>query len=575
VSAADSNIPSEGGLLCRQGAEVLVVLLHAYNQTPVTMQRVADAVRKKYECSDIFVPPLPLHLFSWADPDQIAVKIVDDIQGLPRIDEYRHIILVGHSLGAVLARKIWVLALGATPDGGLDGKPRTWSGKIERIVLLAALNRGWMISSALDPLSRLGWALGTMWGNFCRHALGREPLIFSLRRGAAFLTTVRLQCLAAAAAPGRRVPLTIQLLGTADDYVAPTDNLDLATGQDFYYLEVTAATHRGIVDLDEGHGPTGPWQSFQAAMKDTPGELRSKSLAKQDVFDLYDEATDNQDIAPLPQQNVRVRHVVFVIHGIRDRGFWTRRIAREVKSLARENKQQCRAITSTYGYFPMGPFLLPWTRRSKVEWLLDQYVAAKSLYPIATFSYIGHSNGTYLLAKALESCPAIKFERVVFGGSVVRRRFPWSDYISSGQVKGVLNYVATDDKVVAIFPQGLELMGLQDLGGAGHLGFTCTPDPNFRYVTGGHGASLASDRWREMAEFILNGTIPLKSSSVPSQSKITVALGYLAPLIWLILAVMIVGIGIFLLLPLGSKGWIFALLFTLYVYLVFVVLTRA
>ena len=140
----------------------------------------------------------------------------------------------------------------------------------------------------------------------------------------------------------------------------------------------------------------------------------------------------------------------------------------------------------------MGPFLLPWVRRGKVEWLLDQYVTAKSLYPDAKFSYIGHSNGTYLLAKALEICPAVCFDHVVFGGSVVRCHFGWSEYIPK-QVMRILNYVATADMVVAIFPQGLERMGLQDLGGAGHLGFK-DPEVTNNPIEGGHGASLAKSR---------------------------------------------------------------------------------
>jgi pimeloyl-ACP methyl ester carboxylesterase len=582
LSAQKIEIRDECEFYRIDGAKVLVVLLHAYTLTPRKMQRVAEVVREEYECSDLYVPKLPVSMLSWADPDNIAIGIVEYLTNLQSIGDYEQIILVGHSLGAVLARKVWVLALGATPDGGHDPeKARPWADKIERIVLLAALNRGWVISSALQPLVRLGWTLGTIWGNLCRHVLGREPLIFAFRRGAPFLTTVRLQCLSAADNAGERTPLTIQLLGTADDFVAPTDNLDLATGQDFYYLEASDATHSGIVNLDEGSGPKASLPSFRLAIKGTPEELRDRSLRKEDVFDIYDEATDNQDIMRLPAQNLIVRHLVFVIHGIRDRGFWTRRIAREVKSLARRLGQPCRAVTSTYGYFPMGPFLLPWMRRSKVEWLLDQYVSAKSLYPNAVFSYIGHSNGTYLLAKALEICPTIKFQRVVFGGSVVQRRFQWTRYLQRQQVTGVLNYVATKDWVVAIFPQGLEQMKLQDLGGAGHLGFTTQSSANnpsvadFRYVEGGHGASLASARWKEMAEFILNGTSPPAPSAVPPQDPTTLWLGRSAPLIWLLLAIVIFAIGLCLLWPLGLTGSILALAFALYLYLLFVVLTRA
>jgi hypothetical protein len=49
----------------------------------------------------------------------------------------------------------------------------------------------------------------------------------------------------------------------------------------------------------------------------------------------------------------------------------------------------------------------------------------------------------------------------------------------------------------------------------------------------------------------------------------------LAPLIWFVLAAAIFGIGGLLLAPLGAAGWIFALLFALYLSLLRAFLTRA
>jgi hypothetical protein len=581
-------------------ADVLIVLLHAYMSTPENLDQAAKIARQEYSKAypngDIYAPKLPLGLLSCTDPEEITDNILSGIEGLCKIKEQRYaeIIFVGHSMGAVLARKVWVLALGATPAGNIDpARAKPWSKNIKRIVMLAALNRGWTISSALSPFERLKWTLGTLLGNFLRHGLGLEPLVFAFRRGAPFLTTLRLQCLAAARTPD--VPITVQLLGTDDDFVAPTDNLDLATGEDFYYLEVENATHQGIVELKGDHEDMGAGKRFRAAIKDDPESLRGKSVAKEDVFDLYDEATDDQDNLTLPQRNLAVRYVVFVIHGIRDRGFWTRRIAREVKIKARERHklpngdppkdEPCRAVTSTYGYFPMGPFLLPWMRRSKVEWLLDQYVTAKSLYPKARFSYIGHSNGTYLLAKAMELCPAIAFHRVVFGGSVVRCGYNWSDLIPK-RVTAVLNYVATGDWVVAVFPHGLEQLRLEDLGGAGHLGFgqepPCLNVENYQYADGGHGASLDKTHWNEMAAFVLDESNPPAFPKPPSRNPPAKALapservewwGRHAWLAWLGLTTLVLGIAVALLHGSGAAGWVIA--FALYLYLLRAVLTRA
>ena len=200
-----------------------------------------------------------------ADPDKVVGEVA---LGIRRLDEdrrrepsaapYRELIVVGHSAGAVLARRLVAQATlqlasdGATADPG----PR-WSDRITRVVLLAATNRGWMVSSALDPFRRLQWTLGSAIGHLMRHALGLEPYIFGFRRGAPFLTSTRLQWLEATRhrrKMGKEMPVTVQLIGTDDDYVAPTDNLDLATGQEFVYLEVERATHLGIVNLDQGDG---------------------------------------------------------------------------------------------------------------------------------------------------------------------------------------------------------------------------------------------------------------------------------------------------------------------------------
>ena len=364
--------------------------------------------------------------------------------------------------------------------------------------------------------------------------------------------------------------------------MAPTDNVDLATGEAFYYLEIDEATHRGIVTLQEGDALI----QFRTALTANPGTLQKAALAREDVFDLFEESVDDHDAASLASVNKNVRHVVFVIHGIRDRGFWTRRIARRIKKLARDQHKQlardqqqpCRSVTSTYGYFPMGPFLVPWMRRAKVEWLLDQYVTAKALYPAAAFAFVGHSNGTYLLAKALDLCPAMQFRRVVFAGSVVQCRYDWHRVLRrTSQVEKIVNYVATADWVVAIFPQGLERLRLQDLGGAGHHGFVDHADPlvsNVRHVVGGHGAALDAENWDDIAKFVLGGPDPPADRGT-APSPIVVWLARFAPVVWFLLVGVVIGTGALLLVPLGSPGWLFAVLFALYLSLLRTVATRA
>src|SRR4051812_39910638 len=103
--------------------DTLAVLLHAYQQTPASLNRVANAVRETYPRADILAPRLPACTFSIADPERIAGDLLKEIgaqvdrrraaKGAPE-KGYERIILVGHSAGAVLARKITALAHGAT-----------------------------------------------------------------------------------------------------------------------------------------------------------------------------------------------------------------------------------------------------------------------------------------------------------------------------------------------------------------------------------------------------------------------------------------------------------------------------
>ena len=89
-----------------------------------------------------------------------------------------------------------------------------------------------------------------------------------------------------------------------------------------------------------------------------------------------------------------------VIHGIRDNGFWTKRVAREIKNLGRTEKINVRAPTPSYGYFSMWDFIKPGGREQATYWFMEQYANIKSHFPDAKISFVGHSNGTYIAARS-------------------------------------------------------------------------------------------------------------------------------------------------------------------------------
>jgi pimeloyl-ACP methyl ester carboxylesterase len=479
-------------------------------------------------------------MFSTAEPTHLALDVVREIDRQTQYrDEhgwrpFQEIILIGHSLGALLVRKAYLIACGdSSKDPCAEMHARPWSRTVTRIILFAAMNRGWSITHHLNIFTAAQLYIGSAFGNVLLTAFGKRLLIFQIRRGAPFLTNLRLEWIAMqkrAILEGRTVATTIQLLGTVDDLVAPNDNIDLTTGREFLYLDVPGSGHVDVIDLDDTNAGKARLTVFELALGGSEEEIR------------------NQSRVPLDPQLAQVRpditNVIFVIHGIRDAGYWTQRIARRVESLGEVPPRIYASATSTYGYFPMVPFLLPSRRREKVEWLMDQYVEAKVLYPNAEFSFFGHSNGTYLLARALELYPGCRFARVVFAGSVVRRNYNWRGAIQKGQVDAMLNYVAAADWVVAWFPGALETLRLQDLGSAGHNGFMQARAPSEalplferRFLPGQHGAALVERNWDDIADFIVNG-VPNKTTPMDLLAKrnwLVAGVGMVSPVLWLFL----------------------------------------
>jgi pimeloyl-ACP methyl ester carboxylesterase len=513
----------------QDGSNTLVVLLHAFSLKSISLKSVEEAVLNVLPKADIFRPELHVPVWSMKDPNQIVVDLLQEIDlKVTRAEEsvrpVEKIILVGHSLGALLARKLYIVACGETSQAPFEEiyrisnstivAPRPWATKVDRIVLLAGMNRGWRISHHLKLKNALCWTIGSgvlhVVRLFSRRRHKRQPLIFTIRRGAEFITQLRIQWIRmrqrskdsrnsenADSLPLPGNVLTIQLLGSVDDFVAPQDNVDLVSGGDFIFLDVPYSGHSNVIELNDKQYGAGRADRFKQAIN-----LEKEQLAKEAVVPSDERFSDPDD---------SIEKMVFVIHGIRDEGYWTHKIARRVKKRAKSLNAEWATETSSYGYFPMLPFLFPWYRREKVEWLMDQYTEALARYPKASISYVGHSNGTYIMAKALELYPCCFFENVVFAGSVVSRFYDWQRYIKpeSRRLNAILNFVATRDWVVAFFPKVFQFFGSKDLGSLGHDGFDVKLiGPNMyqvEHIEGGHGVAILEPMWDMIADFVIKG----------------------------------------------------------------------
>ncbi|UVK96999.1 alpha/beta fold hydrolase [Pseudomonas sp. B21-048] len=577
----------------------LIVLFHAMGGSEKQLQHLKAAVLEAWEqrkapAPIVFIPDLPIGTLSFADPCDIALSVMEQIDSIWQNSEhgFSGIYLVGHSMGALLARKVYVCACGETLEAPFepqlrDSVKRTWASHVKRVVLFAATNRGWRLTPHLSISNFLRWGAGVVLGNTVMAiTLGRlTPLAFTTHHGAPFLTQLRLQWMAMrrqAKSESTTSAITVQLLGSTDDLVSPEDNIDLVAGDDFYYLDVPKSGHVNVVDADDTAAGHLRRQVIIKAINSSPQELSDLSILPTD-----------QD---LPKPDNTITDVVFVIHGIRDQGYWTQKIARRIVALARQRnkitdrhiaadivgptpqKQIIKTETSSYGYFAMLPFLLPNIRRKRVEWLMDRYAENKAVYPNAAFSYVGHSHGTYMLAKALSTYSCLRFKHIAFAGSVVNVNYDWKTLTGLGRVKGVVNFVASADWVVAIFPRTFQMLRLQDLGSAGHDGFEQENKELFEseYVKGGHSAALREENWDVIASFILDGNKPSEPDLAHERASWTVELGHYAPQLMLLVLFLVALGGYLLLAPLLAMDrgqWYSMIAFMLYVLGVWKVLT--
>lgn len=156
---------------------------------------------------------------------------------------------------------------------------------------------------------------------------------------------------------------------------------------------------------------------------------------------------------------------------------------------------------------------------------MDTYVNAAAEFPDAQFHFVGHSNGTFVCARALQQYDFCRFNKVVFAGSVVNTHYQWG--ARALQVGTVLNYVATADWVVALFPKLFQVVfPCLDLGmgSASVDGFFEEEEEEekqeeraasehqtvyqYKYIRGGHGAAIQDLNWAAIARFVVLGELP-------------------------------------------------------------------
>jgi pimeloyl-ACP methyl ester carboxylesterase len=414
--------------------------------------------------------------------------------------------------------------------------------RVDRLVLLAGTNRGWSHEDPPKEITLWKKALNSF-GMFIGTLSGTGLLVRQIQRGEPFVANLRLQWLdvmsrAKDPKSGLKQPVVVQLLGDKDDVVSKEDNRDVTVAKDFIWVGVSNTNHANVVNLDQpGAGADRKRKILQALGSD------------EDIA-----ALKRATPAPARDEDPDVSTVVFVLHGIRDMGEWTsdfeRPLQKRFQDKHRDTGEKIYVHRAGYGYFAMGPFLLWADRQRNVRWFMDQVTELKSRFPnLKHLHFIGHSNGTYVLASALQRYSTLKVDKVVFAGSVVRRGYDGTGL--SGRVGKVRNYVAADDLVVAIFPNLFELPLFRflnaDLGSAGFNGFQdgLFKDSETQFIKGGHPAALQRDNVQSVVDFIMDGTkVDADTLFVKERPSYLGYLSQLCWIIWLLLLTLVVLIGV-------------------------------
>lgn len=205
---------------------------------------------------------------------------------------------------------------------------------------------------------------------------------------------------------------------------------------------------------------------------------------------------------------MRDKHLVILVHGIRDIARWQASISASLRAAGFEVEP------TNYGRVNLLEFLLPisYFRNRAINTIWTQMQQAMQLHPRAKVSIIAHSFGTYVVAKILEKQFILEgqIQKIIFCGSVVRYNFPFEQFKSRFQ-HPIVNEVGTADPWPALAESVTT-----SFGSAGTFGFR-RPGVRDRFHNGaGHGYFLTSEFCSKYWVGLLEGK-PILEGDIPAR----------------------------------------------------------
>ena len=398
------------------------------------------------------------------------------------------ILLVGHSLGGILARDAWLTAR-AEMDSPVGEAGADWAAAVRRIVLLGAPNAG------IDP-RRLPW-LGRL--GFALLAPFLPMYAEDLRRGSPYITGLRIRWVSRFRDAPQDLPGVVQVLGGRDRLVRDDDSRDVLYMAGSVLVRVASAHHGdlpGVCASDEWY-PT----ARRAVMGDISGEQTAAAAQS-------------------------TRRAVMLLHGIRAGNY--RSWVSDLSGVIADRPDAPVIRTPSYGYLSAIGFALPFVRKAQARRFLDWYSELHVTHRPELIAIAAHSNGTFIVGRALLEVPSMCFQAIYLAGSVLPRTYPWGTVFRRGQVlgagtAGAAGAVHSDrgrsDIPVGVLCALLRGAGQRKLGTAGFDGFDASVDglvQDAAWFPGGHGAALStSARHTWVAEFLEGNAPACEQGGVP------------------------------------------------------------
>ncbi len=157
---------------------------------------------------------------------------------------------------------------------------------------------------------------------------------------------------------------------------------------------------------------------------------------------------------------------VFTVHGIRRKNRWYE----EFEQLEGVRKGNIEIYKFDFGYFRIIDFISKRKREEIINKFCTFY-SNKMMNSSIRPCVIAHSFGTYVVLMAMKKYDVIKFDKIIFCGSILNSETDFRVFLENGQVKTIINDYGEKEWFVKLTKWIVD----EYCGDAGRVGFKDIP----------------------------------------------------------------------------------------------------